>query len=105
MPFAVSGVPAHGTAASTATVTAVTAMSGGFTAVGSYGPARDRDVQVWTSANGNGWLTQTPRGTGLSGPGLQQISGLAAAGTALTGVGFTATATGEQPTLWPVPAR
>ena len=105
VPFAVSGVPAHGTAASTATVTAVTAMSGGFTAVGSYGPARDRDVQVWTSANGNGWLTQTPRGTGLSGPGLQQISGLAAAGTALTGVGFTATATGEQPTLWPVPAR
>ena len=105
VPFAASGVPAHGTAASTATVTAVTAMSGGFTAVGSYGPARDRDVQVWTSANGNGWLTQTPHGTGLSGPGLQQISGLAAAGTALTGVGFTATATGEQPTLWPVPAR
>ena len=105
VPFAVAGVPDHGTAASTATVTAVTAMSGGFTAVGSYGPARDRDVQVWTSANGNGWLTQTPHGTGLSGPGLQQISGLAAAGTALTGVGFTATATGEQPTLWPVPAR
>jgi hypothetical protein len=105
VPFTVSGVPPHGTAARTATVTAVTAMSGGFTAVGSYGPARDRDVQVWTSANGNRWLTQTPHGTGLSGPGLQQISGLAATGTALTGVGFTATATGEQPTLWPVPAR
>ncbi|HEY2279360.1 MAG TPA: sialidase family protein [Streptosporangiaceae bacterium] len=105
VPFTAASVPPHGTAASTATVTAVTAMSGGFTAVGSYGPARDRDVQVWTSANGNGWLTQTPHGTGLSGPGLQQISGLAAAGTALTGVGFTATATAEQPTLWPVPAR
>jgi hypothetical protein len=105
VPFTASGVPPHGTAASTATVAAVTAMSGGFTAVGSYGPARDRDVQVWTSANGDGWLTQTPHGTGLSGPGLQQISGLAATGTALTGVGFTATATAEQPTLWPVPAR
>jgi hypothetical protein len=87
------------------TVTAVTAMSGGFTAVGSYGPAGERDVVVWTSASGDGWLTQAVRGTGLSGPGIQQVSGLAAAGTALTGVGFTATATAEQPTLWPVPAR
>lgn len=88
-----------------ATVTAVTAMSGGFTAAGSYGPAGDRDVVVWTSATGNHWLTETPPGTGLSGPGNQQVNGLAADGTALTGVGFTATATAEQPTLWRVPAR
>jgi hypothetical protein len=87
------------------TVTAVTAMSGGFTAVGGYGPPGDRDVVVWTSGNGNGWLTQTPQGSGLSGPGIQQVSGLAATGSALTGVGFTASATAEQPTLWPVPAR
>jgi hypothetical protein len=88
-----------------ATVTAVTAMSDGFTAVGGYGQAGDRDVAVWTSANGNSWLTQAPRGAGLSGPGVQRISGLTATGTALTGVGFTATATGERATLWPVPAR
>jgi hypothetical protein len=93
---------AHGPAA---TVTAVTAMSGGFTATGSYGPAGDRDVVVWTSADGNHWLTETPSGTGLSGPGDQQVSGLTADGTALTGVGFTATATAEQPTLWRVPSR
>jgi hypothetical protein len=110
VPFSASGSTPRGgtppgTAASTATVTVVTAMSGGFTAVGTYGPAGDRDVQVWTSADGNGWLTRSPHGTGLSGPGLQQVSGLAASGTALTGVGFTATATAEQPTIWTVPAR
>jgi len=87
------------------TVTAVTTMTGGFTATGSYGPAGDRDVAVWTSANGNGWLTQPLHGPGLSGPGVQQLTGLAATGTKLTGVGFTATPTTEQPTLWQVPAR
>ncbi len=88
-----------------ATVTAVTAMSGGFTAVGTYGPEGNRDVAVWTSAHGDTWRTQTPSGTGLSGPGFQQISGLAAHGSALTGVGYTATSTAEQPTLWQIPAR
>lgn len=88
-----------------AAVTAVTAMSGGFTAVGTYGPAGHRDVAVWTSANGSSWLTQTPHRAGLSGPGVQQITGLAATGTALTGVGFTATPTAEHPTLWQVPPR
>jgi hypothetical protein len=88
-----------------ATVTAVTAMSGGFTAVGTYGPGGHRDVAVWTSANGDTWRTQTPRGTGLSGSGFQQITGLTGSGSALTGVGYTATSTTEQPTLWQVPAR
>jgi hypothetical protein len=97
--------PASSAQSPAATVTAVTAMSGGFTAAGSYGPAGDRDVVVWTSATGNHWLTGTPPGTGLSGPGNQQVNDLAADGTALTGVGFTATATAEQPTLWRVPAR
>jgi hypothetical protein len=88
-----------------ATVTAVTAMSGGFTAVGTYGPGGHRDVAVWTSADGGTWRTQTPRGTGLSGSGFQQITGLAASGSALTGVGYTATSTAEEPTLWQVPSR
>jgi hypothetical protein len=104
VPFAGPGGTANSTRTGTA-VTAVTAMSGGFTAVGGYGPAGERDVVVWTSPNGDGWRTQTLHGTGLSGPGIQQVSGLAAAGTALTGVGFTATATAEQPTFWAVPAR
>jgi hypothetical protein len=88
-----------------ATITAVTAMSGGFTAVGSYGPAGDRDVAVWTSARGDTWLTRTPHRAGLSGPGIQQLKGLTATGTALTGVGFTASPTAERPTLWQVPPR
>ncbi|HWG14526.1 MAG TPA: hypothetical protein VG268_14730 [Streptosporangiaceae bacterium] len=90
---------------SVATVTAVIAISGGFTAVGTYGPGGNRDVAVWTSANGNTWLSQTPPGTGLSGPGIQQLNGLAATGSALTGVGFTATPADEHPTLWQVPSR
>jgi hypothetical protein len=93
------------TPASSTTVTAVTAMSGGFTAAGSYGPPGNRDVVVWTSATGNQWLTETPHGTGLTGPGDQQINALAANGTALTGVGYTATATTEHPTLWRIPTR
>jgi hypothetical protein len=98
-------VPLKTPASSAATVTAVTAMSGGFTAAGSYGPPGNRDVVVWTSATGNHWLTETPHGTGLTGPGNQQVNALAANGTALTGVGFTATATTEHPTLWRIPSR
>jgi len=88
-----------------ATVTAVTAMRGGFTAAGTYGPDGEHNVVIWTSADGSRWTMQVPAGTGLSGPGVQEITGLAASGAALTGVGFTAAETGEQPTLWDVPAR
>ncbi len=87
-----------------ATVTAVTAMRGGFTAVGTFGTAGDRHVVVWTSSDGGGWTMQVPNGTGLSGQGIQEITGLAASGGTLTGVGFTASESGEQPTLWNVPA-
>jgi len=61
-------------------------------------------VAVWTSADGARWTVRAPRGTGLSGAGIQQITGLAVSDGALTGVGFTATPTTEQPTLWHVPA-
>jgi len=87
-----------------ATVTAVTAMRGGFTAAGTSGTAGDRDVVVWTSSDGGRWTMQVPNGTGLSGQGIHQITGLAASGGTLTGVGFTASESGEQPTLWNVPA-
>jgi hypothetical protein len=63
-------------------------------------------VVVWTSADGSAWTTQIPRGPGLSGAGIQEITGLAASGDgALVGVGFAASASGEQPTVWNVPAR
>jgi hypothetical protein len=89
-----------------ATVTAVTAAAGGFTAVGTYGRPGHLNVAVWTSPDGARWTASTPHGTGLSGAGIQEITGLAATdGSTLTGVGFTATQDGEQPTLWDVPAR
>ncbi len=87
-----------------ATVTAVTAMRGGFIAVGTFGTAGDRDVVVWTFSDGGGWTMQVPNGTGLSGPGIHEITGLAASGGTLTGVGFTASESAEQPALWNVPA-
>ena len=89
-----------------AIVTALTPMRGGFSAAGAYGTPGHRDVVVWTSADGGAWITQIPNGPGLSGSGIHEITGLAASGDgSLTGVGFTATAASEQPTLWNVPAR
>jgi hypothetical protein len=83
--------------------------------VGTYGRGGQLNVAVWTSPDGARWTASTPHGTGLSGTGVQQITGLAAApggsqgpggsGGSLIGVGFTATQDGEQPTLWQVPAR
>ncbi len=77
------------------------AAGGGFTVTGTFGAtAGDRDVVVWTSPDGAAWKASTPAGPGLAAPGIQAITGLAASGRTLTGVGFTATPAGEQPTLW-----
>jgi hypothetical protein len=86
--------------AGTAQVTALAAAGGGFTATGTFGDKPgDHDVVVWTSASGTAWTAATPSGPGLADPGIQAITGLAASGRTLTGVGFTATPAGEQPTL------
>jgi hypothetical protein len=109
-------VPVSG--ATTATVTALTAGDGGFTATGTYpAPSGGTDVVVWTlpvtAGSGSGsWTAATPQGTGLAGPGAQAITALTANGAELTGVGFTTGAagtgssgTGQQPTLWQSPVR
>ena len=92
--------------AGTAQVTALAAAAGRFTVTGTFGVrAGEQDVVVWTSPNGTTWQAATPAGPGLASPGIQAITGLAVSGRELTGVGFTATPAGEQPTLWQPPVR
>jgi hypothetical protein len=90
-------------------VTALTAAGGGFTATGTEGQPGAQNVVVWLLMKGaspsSTWATATPAGTGLAGPGTQAITGLADSGVTLTGVGFAATATAEEPTIWQSPVR
>ena len=89
-----------------AQVTALAAAGQAFTATGSYGSTPGhRDVVVWTSADGATWTATTPAGAGLTGPGIQAITGLTVAGSTLTGVGFTASAASEEPVFWQSPIR
>ena len=89
-----------------ASVTALAAAGGGFTATGTFGSTPGhQDVVVWTSANGSAWTAATPSGQGLTGPGIQAITGLALSGNTLTGVGFTASPAGEEPVFWQAPVR
>ena len=60
---------------------------------------------MWTSADGSAWTAVTPAGQGLTGPGIQAITALAASGSTLAGVGFTASPAGEQPVFWQSPIR
>jgi hypothetical protein len=87
-------------------VTALVAAGGTFTATGSYGSTQGhQNVVVWTSADGSAWRAAEPAGKGLTGPGIQAITGLAVAGSTVTGVGFTASPLGEQPVFWQAPVR
>jgi hypothetical protein len=87
-------------------VTALAAAGGGFTATGTFGSTPGhQDVVVWTSADGSAWTAATPTGQGLTGPGIQAITGLALSGSTLTGVGFTASPAGEEPVFWQSPVR
>ena len=72
---------------------------------GTFGAtAGEQDVSSLTSRNGTSWKASTPACPVLAAPGIQAITGLTAAGRTLTGVGFTASPAGEQPTLWQIPA-
>jgi hypothetical protein len=114
VPFAASSANGGATWAESAlpvpggltSVTALVAAGGTFTATGSYGSTPGhQNVVVWTSRNGSSWQAAEPAGKGLTGPGIQAITGLAAAGSTLTGVGFTASPAGEQPVFWQAPVR
>ncbi len=89
-----------------ASVTALAAAGAGFTAAGTFGTTPGhQDVVVWTSANGATWKAVTPAGQGLTGPGIQAITGLTATGNTLTGVGFSASPASEAPVFWQSPIR
>jgi hypothetical protein len=89
-----------------AQVTALAAAGQTFTATGTYGiTPGHQDVVVWTSANGVTWTAATPAGQGLAGPGIQAITGLTVFGSTLTGVGFTASTSTEEPLFWQSPIR
>jgi hypothetical protein len=89
-----------------ATVTALTAAGSGFVATGTYGTtAAHQDVLVWTSPNGSSWKAALPTGQGLSGAGIQAITGLTTSGSTLAGVGFTASPASEAPLFWQSPIR
>ena len=76
-------------------VTALTVGSGGFTAASQSGPPGQQDVQIWTSATGSTWTSAQV--SGLSGGGSHEVTGLVSSGSAVTGIGLTATQQGQQP--------
>ena len=87
-------------------VTALTAAGNQYLATGTFGSTPGhQDVVVWTSASGSAWQAVTPTGQGLTGTGIQAITGLDVSDRTLTGVGFTATPGGEQPVFWQSPVR
>jgi hypothetical protein len=87
-------------------VTALAAAGGTFTATGTYGStAGHQNVVVWTSPNGSAWRAAEPGGQGLTGSGIQAITGLTVSGSTLAGVGFTASPAGEEPVFWQSPIR
>ena len=78
-------------------VTALTASSGGFTAASQSGGPGQQDAQIWTSATGSAW---TPaQVSGLSGGGAHEIAALISSGSAVTGIGVTATQQSQQPVV------
>jgi hypothetical protein len=89
----------------------VTALTGngagsGFVATGTFGlTPGHQDVVVWTSPSGAAWKAVTPGGSGLTGRGIQAITGLDVSGRFMSGVGFTALPSGEQPIFWQSPVR
>jgi hypothetical protein len=88
-----------------AAVTALITVDGGFLGTGTLGAGEAQDVIVWWSPNGLTWHAVRLAGRGLSGPGVQQITGLSVSGGMLTGVGSTATGTGQRPVLWQTRVR
>jgi hypothetical protein len=78
-------------------VTALTGDSAGFTAASQSGGPGQQDAQIWTSATGSAWASAQI--SGLSGGGSHEISALVSSGSAVTGIGLTATQQAQQPVV------
>ena len=76
-------------------VTALAAGSGGFTAASQSGSPGQQEAQIWTSATGSSWTSAQV--SGLSGGGAHEIAALVSSGSAVTGIGMTATPQAQQP--------
>jgi len=89
--------------------TALTAGPGGFTAAGQFGPPGQRQVAVWTSANGTVWTSSQVSGlTGAQADGSYQLTALAPSGSpdsAVTGIGLITTQQAQEVFTVTLPAR
>ena len=86
-----------GAAQGPASVTAVTATSDGFVAVGLAGPANAQHAVEWTSPDGLTWSTAVP----VASAGANEITALTDSGAALTATAQR----GTGPTVLTIPAR
>ena len=78
-------------------VTALTGGSAGFTAASQSGGPGQQDAQIWTSATGSSWASTQV--SGLSGGGTHEIAALISSGSAVSGIGLTATQQSQQPVI------
>ena len=88
------------------TFTALTARTGGFTAVGQFGQTGQLQIAVWTSADGTTWAPAQVSGvTGAQTGGSYQITAVAPSGSSLTGIGPLATQQSQEVRTVTLPAR
>jgi hypothetical protein len=91
------------------TFTALTAGPGGFTAAGQFGPTGQRQIAVWTSANGTVWTSPQVSGlTGAQAGGSYQLTALAPSGlpdSAVTGIGLITTQQAQEIFTVTLPGR
>jgi len=89
--------------------TALTAGPGGFVAAGQFGALGQRQVAVWTSANGTVWaLSQVSGLTGAQAGGNYRLAALAPSGpsnSAVTGIGSIATQQAQEVFTAAMPVR
>jgi hypothetical protein len=83
--------------------TALTADSGGFTAAGQSGEPGQRQIVIWTSANGTAWAQS--QFSGMTGAETGQVTALAPSGSAVTAIGSIATQGNQEVFTVTLPAR